>query len=203
MKINGSELGSVVRMIVKEELQKLLPTLISECLAERYLKKVMAEALPRAKASPLREFMAGDHAEEDWEEEVPKAMANDNQGIYHKSPLMKGKSSVQNEAARREMLSKVMGGLPEDLFEGVQSTNMIPGANAKEGSMGGGEILSETQQQFGAEGVPLEMLSKIGTNFGKMKAAMAVPPPAKANEPYEMKMRQLEMQRKALDVPAK
>lgn len=205
MKVKGSELGAVIRQIVKEELVKLLPTLISECLAERYLKKVVAEAVRPARApNKLAEIMAGDReAETDWEEEKPEAMENDHQGIYHQSPLVRGKSSAQNESVRREMLAKVMGGMPSDLFDGIDTSNMIPGSKLAAGAGPQPAMMSESQQQFGEAGVPLEMLTKMaGTNFGKIKEAVEAPAPQAADETYEMKMRQLEMRRKALDVKA-
>lgn len=207
MKVKGSELGIVIRQIVKEELVKLLPVLISECLAERYLKKVVAEATAGrrpAPASKLQELMTGDaEAETDWEEETPKAMPNEHQGIYHQSPLVRGKSSAANEAVRREMLSKVMGGMPQDLFEGLDTGNMIAGAAAANGQGASPVMLSETQQKFGEEGVPLDMITKLaGTNFGKVKETAAIPAPAPMNETYEMKMRELEARRKALDIKA-
>ncbi len=207
MKVKGSELGIVIRQIVREELVKLLPTLISECLAERYLKRVVAEATAARPARPpskLQELMQGDaEAETDWEEETPKAMENEHQGIYHQSPLVRGKSAAPNESVRREMLAKVMGGMPADIFEGVNTGHMVTGEKAAAGGGNSPVMLSETQQQFGEEGVPLEMLTKMaGTNFGKIKEAVEAPTPQAADETYEMKMRQLEMRRKALDVKA-
>ena len=208
MKVKGSELGQVIRMIVKEELEKLLPKMISECLAERYLKKVMAEvARPRQPQSQLQELMQGDReAETDWEEETPETLPNKHKGIYHQNPMVKGDGGGRpkhESVDRKELLAKVMGGMPSDIFEGVNTAHIVPGAQAAAGAGNNPVMLSETQQKFGEEGVPLEMLAKFaGTDFSKVKDAAGAEAPAPMNETYEMKMRQLELRRKALDVKA-
>lgn len=205
MKVSLKELRRAIKMMVqetiREEVKKVLPGLVAEALAERYLKKVMAEVVrPVSKKNPsnLRELMQGDN-EEDWEEEVPEALENDHQGIYHQSPLVRGKGGSKNESVRREMLAKVYGEDPESALrdpreQREEAVSRIAQGNSElaamfEGTrpvvpeaMAGGAAMGETQQQFGEEGVPLDFLGKIGVNFGNIKRNLEGNVPAAAKE---------------------
>jgi hypothetical protein len=234
MKISMNELRGAIRMIIKEEVTKILPSLIAEALAEKYLKKVMAEVAgaaiapasrPRAghisKGNPtnLRELMQGDN-EEDWEEETPKAMANDHKGIYHQSPLVRGKQS-QTEAIRRKQLADVYGEDPEQALQDPRvaqqeaqrrAIDRVSGGDPNLAMMfegtrpalpeqaAGGSVQGETQALYGEEGVPLDMLGKLGVNFGNIKKNLDGETPSAAKEQIdEARLKQLEAQRKALD----
>jgi len=239
MKISMEELRGAIRMIIKEEVQKILPGMLAEALAERYLKKVMAEVAsgqvqarpqPRAghvvksKPTNLRELMQGDAEVEDaWEEETPKAMPNDHKGIYHQNPMVRGKGGqAANESVRRRMLAAVYDEDPETalqdpriaqqeaarqaaveratggnpalavMFEGTKP--VIPEQKA------GGGVQGETQQIYGEEGVPLDVLGKIGVNFSNIQRnVVGEQPPAAREQIDEARLKQLEAQRKALD----
>jgi hypothetical protein len=233
MKISIEELRGAIRMIIKEEVKKVLPGLIAEALAEKYLKKVMAEVamgavqpVSRPKAghvvkdrpTNLHELMQGD---DEWEEEVPEAMSNDHQGIYHQNPMVRGKGGPKNEAVRRQALSMVYDGDPEEVLQDPRiaaqearrkAVDRVAGGNPELAMMfegtkpalpdqrGGGSVQGETQQMFGDEGVPLDMLGKLGVNFNAVKRNLeGEAPPAAREQIDEARLKQLEAQRKALD----
>ena len=201
MKISGSELGAVIRKIVREEIINILPDLMSRVLADKLTKgsqkpqrqdglgHLANYQRPVHKANKLAEILAqGD--EDHWEEEdAPTALSNSQDGIYEKSPLIKGDGSGLDESKRRALLAKVMGENMVDLFEGTKPS---PDSTV---------ITGESQQTFGDEGVPLEALGKIGVKLGNLKQTAMAPAPTLMSESDNAKTRQLEIRRKMLDVP--
>lgn len=214
MKVSLKELRGAIQMIIKEEVAKILPRMLAEALAEKYLKKVMGEVV--AATSParaparapsnrrpanLRELMQGDaEAETDWEEEVPQAMDNDHKGIYHQSPLVRGKGGQSTNEARKRALAMVYDEDPETALEDPrfrqreEAVNRLTQGNPDMAMMfegtrpaipeqkSGGAVMGETQQLYGEEGVPLDFLGKIGVNFAKVKENVDGPVPEAAKE---------------------
>lgn len=234
MKVSMEELRGAIRLMIAEEIKKILPALVSEALSEKLLKVMVETAALKQQAAPrpkaghvhktakptnLRELMQGDH-EEDWEEETPKPMPNDHKGIYHQSPLVRGKGGPTNEQ-RRRMLADVYGEDPEQALRDPREAAAEAHARAVQRAAGGDPSLAmmfegtrpvlpeqtagsanlgETQQIYGEEGVPLDMLGNIGVNFGNMKRNMeGEVPPAAREQIDEARLKQLEAQRKALD----
>lgn len=197
MKINAADFGKAIRKIVREELMKALPGAINEVLSEKYIRRMVAENIrPHVqRGSSLSEVLsAGDDGPED-QNETPEVLNNSHKGIYHQSPLVKKQQdeSAINEARRKELLGKVFGDGVPDFFEGTK-----PVAQEKKG----GEVLGETQQRFGAEGVPTDLLAKLGVNFDRMNEVIDQPTqrsaPEVADEDHPM-MKALARKRAALD----
>lgn len=218
MKLQIKELKTVIDAIVAEKVRKevarILPEVMARVLSEQFLKKMMLEMVAAGPApararthapstkhpTNLRELMQGDaEAETDWEEETPKALENDHQGIYHQSPLVRGKGGPTNESRmrglamvygedpataledprfkqREEAVSRLTQGNPDMalMFEGTKPA--LPDQSA------GGNTMGETQQMYGEEGVPLDFLGKIGVNFAKVKQNVDGPVPEAAKE---------------------
>lgn len=79
MKVKGSELAEVIRIVVREELGKVLPNMIREHLSEQYIKKVLTNNRQYSLSEDL----------DDEEEEIPSVQKNDHRGIYHENnPMM-------------------------------------------------------------------------------------------------------------------
>jgi hypothetical protein len=216
MKVSINELKQVIDAIVAEKVQKevkrILPEVLARVLSEQFLKKVMLEMAssqspPRARTpapsnrrpTNLRELMQGDAEVEDaWEEETPRALENDHQGIYHQSPLVRGKGGQTNEA-RKRALAMVYGEEPETALEDPrfkqreEAVNRLTQGNPDMAMMfegtkpaipdaPGTSAMGETQQMYGEEGVPLDFLGKIGVNFAKVKQNVDGPVPEAAKE---------------------
>lgn len=96
MKIDAKALVSLIRTVVREEVERIAPKIVQEHLSERYIKKLLSE---KTQSSPRRmqELLATDT---DMEEEVtPEPPENDDRGIY--APT----APVRNEGKTNVLLS--------------------------------------------------------------------------------------------------
>lgn len=134
MKVKADDLFTVVRQVVREELQKLLPQMISEHLTESYLKKIVLESASR-KTARTEAFSLKNDADE---EQVPKPMKNKDLGIYNDvNPINSKKNeNVQKLLSRNNPLSFVYEGVdvaekaatpqvPTDSFDFEKMNNML------------------------------------------------------------------------------
>lgn len=188
MKVPVQDLVKLVREIALDEIKKQLPSLVKEALSERYINRLVSEAVRSGKKDGSLSSML-----ESEEDHIPEPGENpiqdEHPGIYHRdNPLLR------RAPAPSEVVSKL---LSKDnplafVFEGVQPIQHVP-ENAP------------PQAPVGDVAPSVESLAKAGLDFNKMKRlSMAMEKKASESKPMEtanMKMRELEERRKALDVP--
>lgn len=100
MKVAAKDLFEIVRQVVRDEVQKVLPEMVREHLSESYIRRMVSESSQPKKG--LKELLA---PVTDESEEIPVPLKNSDRGIYNPDNLNKNK----NEAKRR--LSKDLGPL--------------------------------------------------------------------------------------------
>ncbi len=121
MKVKAPELFEVIRAVVRQEVKKVLPSLVEKVLSENFVRKIINENVKvqsTRRATSLQEVL-----ETDLEEDVEPAF----------KPIPKMQDNRIQEAKNR-LRSEVMGGV--DFFEG---TKLIP----SEGAAGSQELVSE------------------------------------------------------------
>jgi hypothetical protein len=199
MKITAADFGKFVRKVVREELERALPTAINEVLSEKYMRRLVQENIGSARrnGSSLSEVLSADDEGPEDQNETPEPLRNSSKGIYSTSPLTRGKEDAGNidESRRRELLNKVFGDGVPDFFEGTKPVA---------GEQKGGAMLGETQQRFGAEGVPTDMLAKLGVNFERMSETIertAKPSSTEVPDDDHPTMKALARKRAALEKP--
>lgn len=159
-----SELRTMIAQIVSEELRKQLPGVISEM----YLRKLTVEAFAvKHGRSRLREVMQGE--EDDEEEETPRPIPNDDQGIFKKNPLVKESSNPLRDGPLAEF------------YEGTSPLSEMEGKHS--------------------EGLPIEKLGDFSAQRALMEK-LEHRGPKSSQASMDMKMRELEERRRALEVPA-
>jgi hypothetical protein len=222
------EIGKVLpRMLAEALADKYISKALAEVVSQTVRRPVETsrpKSAPAAKHPHSLQDLMGESEENDptaeWEEEIPSAMPNQHKGIYNQSPLMRGKTGMSGPTneSRKALLRQVYDGDPEEILQDPRleaqersRRNQAEEASYKpvgmEDMFEGTRPLAESassamglsQQQFGEEGVPLDFLDKIGVNFNTVKKAVAGP--AGLNEKVDdARLKQLEMQRKRLDV---
>jgi len=181
MKVDSGMLFKVVRQVVQEEVRKVLPELIKTHLTENYMKRLVQEAAaPRSKksSSPALAEVLMTPKEEDELDEVPEPLANTDRGIY--SQGMPG--------VHKNNESKKKNPFPENhplafVFEG---TKPVPG-----------------EGDSGDSGLPSIPIEKVGMDFEGMNRLLeGMEKKSSKGEMVtnDMKMRELEAKRKALEV---
>jgi hypothetical protein len=171
--MKASELGRMIRNIVREEVELLLPKAVEKHLTEAYLKRLVSESAvrpQRARANSVMELM--DREEEG--DEIPSPKENTDQGIYNpESPLLQKKAqseAVRNLLGKGNPLAFVYEGvkLPTD---GMPVSPQLPDADF-------GEINRRVALMESSDHKPIDA-------------------------GYDAKMRELEARRRALDVPVR
>jgi len=188
MKANAKELFEVVRAVVREEVQKVLPQMVREHLTETYIRKMVLEAAvknPAAKKASLAELLAPTSVVD--EDEIPHPQQNSDLGIYNPANLTNPETNRKKNESRAvppgvAKLAKDLGPMAW-VLEGVK----VPG------------------EEGATPDVPVE---KINPDFERMARLVEATDKASSSRKImdvspESKMRELEMRRKALDVPAR
>lgn len=185
MKVDAKALFEVVRQVVQDEIRKSLPGMVRQHLTESYMKKLVQEQIqpatkPAARRQPtMTELLMTPKGDEELEE-VPEPLSNSDEGIY--APGLPG---LKKEEVVSKLLSK-NSNLHAYMFEGVKP------------------IPREDDASAGAPpSIPLE---KVGFNFSGMNKLVEGMEKRSSQQgetsTAEMKMRELEAKRKALEVKA-
>lgn len=190
MKANAKELFEVMRAVVREEVKKVLPQMVREHLTETYIRKMVLEtALKGGKKAGLAELLAP--VSQVDEDEIPSPMVNTDLGIYNPANLTNPELNRKKNESRRpvhEGVQKLRNTLGPIAF--VLDDVQVP-RDEKEEAQGPGI-------QFNEEKIAPEF-ERMNKLLEKMESSSKKP----MQESAEAKMRELEMKRKALDVPAR
>jgi len=182
MRVDAKALFEVVRQVVQDEIRKSLPGMVRQHLTESYMKKLVQEQIqpiqkPAVRRQPtMTELLMTPKGDEELEE-IPEPLSNADQGIYDKGmPGLKKDEVVSKLLSKNNPLAYV--------FEGVKP------------------IPSEDDASAGAPpSIPLE---KVGFDFSGMNKLVAGMERRASQQgetsTAEMKMRELEAKRKALEV---
>lgn len=181
MKANAKELFEVIRQVVRDEVRKSLPEMVKAHLSEAYIKRMVSEAAaPAKKNGSLAELLAPQ--QETDEDHVPEPQLNTDKGIYNSDRLLKPERKNEAVSAQVGELKKKLGSMAF-VLEGVK--------------------LPEDDKE--SAGIPLPV-EELKDDFARMNALVEATE-RRAGSQREMpvsaeaKMRELEMRRKALDVP--
>lgn len=170
MKTNAQELFEVIRLVVKNEVAKIVPELVTKHLTEEYLRKIVSESVKNRKPGLQELLSVKDNVDE---EETPSPQENTDMGIYNDNNLSKNESRKRSLPKLSEELAHM-----SYVFEGVK----IPGEDGAE-----------------TPDVKIDALMPDFKNMSRLIEATESKKPMQTS--YESKMRELEMRRKALDVP--
>lgn len=177
MKVDAKALFEVVRQVVQDEMRKVLPGLVAKHLTESYVKKLVQEvrvAPPQQKRrQPTMAEMLQTPKDEELEE-IPEPLENNDMGIYAQGTLgNKSEGVKQNLFPKNHPLSFV--------FENVQ----IPGDED--------EVAAPPSIPIEKAGLDFSVMNKLveGMENRSSKGEMSTP---------DMKMREIEARRKALEV---
>jgi len=178
MKVDAKALFEVVRQVVQDEMRKVLPGLVRQHLSESYMKKLVQESrgTPTTSTKRRQPTMAEmlQTPKDEALEEIPEPLENNDEGIYAQGTLgNKSESVKQNLFPKNHPLSFV--------FENVQ----IPGDE--------NEVVAPPSIPIDRAGIDFGVMNKLveGMEKRSTKGEMSTP---------EMKMREIEARRKALEV---
>lgn len=184
MKANAKELFEVIRQVVRDEMKKALPEMVKRHLTEAYIQKMISETVapPPSKSVKLAELLAP-QVDVD-EDQVPEPQLNTDHGIYNSNRLLKPELKKESANPKVGELKKKLGSLAF-VLEGVK----LP--EDEKNDPGIPLPVEEMQDDFARMGAVLEATNSRAANQREMPTSM------------EAKMRELEMKRKALEVPVK
>jgi hypothetical protein len=178
MKLKGSELATVIRSVVREEISRVLPGMLRECLSEAYVRRIVREQSVRPKK--LSEVLVDDLPDEPTDES-PRPPKNVDRGIYNQEYDDEEKDEPINEAVR-PLFDESKNPL-SFLYDGVRP-------------------ISSRQMEAPSAGtnVPLEKLGVDIKKLRKLSESVVRKAPAQVDSSAEMK--RIELRRQMLDVPA-
>jgi len=167
-----SELVSIIRTIVAEEVRKQLPGIVTEM----YLRKIVTEQSGGSSFTPRQKKMSlEDTFEQEMQrkrdEHVPESMDNSDEGIYAKGPIGR-----KNEAARSALLS------PDNPFAAMYE-DTVRRQNEEDSREVGAPIVGD--------------FSTMNEIYKRMKESSSSNRPMQ--QTAEAQLRDLEMRRAALD----
>ena len=179
MKVDAKALFEVVRQVVQDEVRKVLPEMVRQHLTESYMKKLVQEQVRPTKAvsrQPTMSELLMTPKEDEELEEIPQPMHNADKGIY-----AHGMPGVRNDEAVAKLLGK--NNSLAFMFEGVKP------------------IPREDEASGAPPSIPIE---KAGLDFSVMNRLVEGMEKRAASKgemsTNEMKMKELEARRKALEV---
>lgn len=203
MKVPVTQLMKLVREVVQDEMKKQLPNLVKEVLAEQYLrtvamnelvssqnKKKIAEKAPSKKQTrSLAAVMQLDREEQDPVPEPENPIADDHAGIYHEANPM---VQTQHENKLLDRSNNPMAFIYENV-KPINNNDM----GAMSAPVGPGALPDvPAPEKLAAAGFDFERMRKLSRSL-EQKAGES-----KMMQTPNMKMRELEERRKALEVPA-
>jgi hypothetical protein len=185
MRMKGTDLKEMIRAIVHEEMRTVVTEVINEVMTERYMKKVVAEALNEQRAPSraplaLRDLEEDISTQDDEEDDLPAPhrLANTTKGVYDRHPI---KKEVREQVARDPRMSM--------FFEGTKP-------------------LDEVEEKY-AEGVPLAkpgVVEEAAERWKKVLQATderaAASRPVSVQDP-ELIEKRLAARRAALEIPVR
>lgn len=195
MKANAKELFEVVRAVVREEVKKVLPQMVREHLTESYIKRMVLEAAmkgPAKSGNSLAELLAPTSQVD--EDEIPHPQPNTDMGIYAASNLVNPELNrpKKNESKR-------------PVNEGVQKLRKELGAMAF--VLDDVQVPRDEKEEVAGPGIQFkeEQIAPQFERMNKLLEAMETKSGSKKemSAGAEAKMRELEMRRKALEVPVR
>jgi hypothetical protein len=206
--MRAAEFKKMIQMIVREELRRALPALIERVVTERYLDRLVEERVRQSRRGLAEQLI--DDVQDDPDEDVPHALANDDRGIYHDSFFARNsdKERTTSEVVRRVMARQPKPADKPRLPEAFQPQNnplsfVFEGVKPIPADAGPGEA------DVAGPGIPIDKVAEAtGVDFeqiamrAKMVQGIAA---AKAGPPVDpaQKLAEIEARRKMLDsVPA-
>lgn len=153
--MKASQFKEMIRTIVADELKRQLPSVVEHILAEKYLRRIVAENstvhnkdLGKEKRNINLSNVLADNSD-DFDEHIPEPMDNENQGIYQDNPLTKGKNESRLLSPDNHL---------SFIYEGVKPLS---------------------NKHTNDEGVSLGVLDKkLGTDFDRIKMMAGISKPA-------------------------
>jgi hypothetical protein len=177
-RFKATDLKDMIRVLVREELENSIRSVVNEIFSERYLQQLMNEAVGNRTLSSglsVRDLNEGVEIEEEPMIPRPKVRPTP------RPPQM------TRENLREKFRREVFGDERDELFEGVSPIN-------------------EVEQQE-AEGIPLDALPIEDLSSKWKKLSEGLEQKARDSSPMRQTPqaieRELEAKRRALDVPAK
>lgn len=171
MKTNGKELFEIVRQIVRDEMNKVLPEMIRSHLTEQYIRRMVTESSsPVRSRSSLSDVLDDGHGDNN----IPHPLNNSTDGVYEKDRLTS--RYEQNEGVSK--LKKDLGPL----------SFVFDDAKVPEEQVDSGFKVEGFNDEF------KRMNELVDLSMKKSASAKEAP------QTPEQKMREIEMRRKLLEV---
>jgi len=172
MKANAKELFEVIRQVVRDEISKSVPEMISRHLSEEYIKKALTEKL--SERQPERKQKTNSSLAELL---TVNSNVDEDEIPAPKKNVDRGIYN-DNNMSKNENVRKLQQSLGANIFEGVK----LPGEESE------------------MPDVPVEDLTPDFSRMNRLLEATSSKGPMQLSG--ESRMRELEMKRRALDVPA-